>query len=642
MGRQDVEQHAEGEKHRRFMRALLADLAALERMLDEGMIESGVRRIGAEQEVFLVDRRWRPAPLAMQILERVGDERVTTELAQFNLECNLDPLELKGSCLVRLEADLREILANMQRAAQEVDGELLLTGILPTLELDDLTLDNITPKARYRALNDAITRLRGGVYELHIKGADELRLKHDNVMLEALNTSFQVHYQVGGDEFPALFNLAQAITAPVLAASVNSPILFGKRLWRENRIAIFQQAVDTRADRPHGRDTVARVRFGESWVDRSVLEIFRNDIARFRLLMASECEEDPIAILDTGGIPKLRALQTHNSTVYRWNRPCYGVTDGRPHLRIENRIFPAGPTVVDEIANAALWIGLMAGGPGALPDIPSRLDFQDAEANFVAAARQGLASQLSWLDGETLPADRLILDRLLPIARDGLTGAGVDPGDVDHYLSIVERRVTSRQTGAQWQLASAANLKDKGTRAERLACITAAISRRQATCEPVHTWELAELTECGDRRATFERVGQYMTTDLFTVDQDELIDLVASIMDWEHVRHVPVENHEHRLVGLVSYRRLLKLLINRRPGDLDKPIPVRQVMEPNPVTITPDTTTLDAIELMRKHRCSALPVVRDERLVGIVTEHDFMRLAGELLEQSLKAPRGER
>jgi len=642
MGRQDVEQLVEGEKHRRFMRALLADLAALERMLEEGMIESGVRRIGAEQEMFLVDRSWRPAPRITEILQRIDDPRVTTELARFNLECNLDPLELTGSCLVRLEANLRELLGALQRAANEVDTELLLTGILPTLDLADLSIENVTPHPRYHALNDVITRMRGGVYSLHIKGADELRVKHDNVMLEALNTSFQVHFQVSHEEFPALFNLAQAITAPVLAAAVNSPILFGKRLWQENRIAIFQQAVDTRGEQPHGRDTIARVRFGEGWVDQSVLEIFRNDIARFRLLMAADLDEDPIQMLDSGHVPKLRALQTHNSTVYRWNRPCYGVTDGKPHLRIENRVLPSGPTVVDEVANAAFWIGLMAGGAQALPELHLRLDFEDASANFIAAARQGLSSQLIWLDGTTLPADRLILDHLLPIARDGLHDAGVEVGDADRYLGILHDRVRSRQTGAQWQLSSAAALKGKGTRAERLASITAAISRRQATCEPVHTWKLAELTECGDRRATFERVGQYMTSDLFTVDQDELIDLVASIMEWEHVRHVPVEDSEHRLVGLVSYRRLLKLLANRRPGDLDEPIAVREIMEQDPLTVCPETTTLEAIELMRKHRVSALPVVRDERLVGIVTEHDFMKLAGELLEQSLRNAQGPR
>jgi CBS domain-containing protein len=633
MGRHDVEVGAHGERHRTFMRSLLRDLEALERMLEEGRIESGVRRVGVEQELVLVDERWRPAPLATEILESIDDPRVTTELARFNLEFNLEPLELSGDCLGRLRTGLESVLAHIARAAAPLGARPLLAGILPTIEMGDLGRENIAPVPRYFALNDAISKMRGSHYELRIKGADELTVKHDTVMLEALNTSFQMHYQVGPGEFPVMFNLAQLLAAPVLAAATNSPVLFGKRLWRETRIAIFQQAVDTRADRPYGRDTLARVRFGEEWVEESVLEIFRDDIARFRLLVAAEEEEDALAVLEAGGVPRLHALQLHNSTVYRWNRPCYGITGGKPHLRIENRVLSAGPSVLDELANAAFWFGLMAGGPSAWGNVAERMDFGDVAANFTAAAREGITSQLAWLDGETVPADVLVAQRLLPVAREGLLSAGVDASDVDKALGIIETRVESRHTGAHWLLQSAARMKGQGTRAQRLACLAAATYARQQSGDPVHLWEPASLSECTSCRSMFERVDQYMTTDLFTVQEDELIDLVVSIMDWEKIRHVPVEDNEHNLVGLVSYRKLLRLVADRKPADLDKPIAVSEMMVRDPPTVSPETPTLEAIRRMRQHRVAALPVTKDGRLVGIVTEHDFMRIAERMLEE---------
>lgn len=638
MGREDVERPDGGdggERQRAYMRSLLLDLRALERMLAEGLIERGVRRIGAEQELVLVDRYWRPAPIGVELLAAIDDRRVTTELARFNLEYNVEPLGLGGDCLSRLEGSLAEVLSLVAAGAAAFGAKPVLTGILPTLDMSHLGRENLTPSARYLALDDAISRMRGGHYELRIKGVDELTVRHDSVMLEALNTSFQVHYQVGPDEFASMYNLAQAVVAPVLAACVNSPVLFGKRLWRETRIAIFQQAVDTRSERPAGRDTLSRVRFGERWIDESVLEVFREDIARFRMLVAGEADEDPLVMLDRGEVPRLRALQTHNSTVWRWNRPCYGLTEGKAHLRIECRVLGAGPSIVDEVANAALWIGLMSGGLEAWGEVSGRMDFGEASANFTTAAREGIGSQLSWLDGQTVPADVLVLEQLLPVARAGLLGAGVDAGDVDRYLGIVQGRVEQRRTGAHWMLHSAAGMKGEGTRAQRLACLTAGTYARQVTGAPVHTWAPATLAECGECSSMYERVDQYMTTDLFTVGEDDLIELVASIMDWEKIRHVPVEDHAHRLVGLVSYRKLLKLLANRGPGDLDKPIAVREMMVRDPVTISPETSTLDAIDVMKRKKVSALPITVEGRLVGIVTEHDFMRIAERLLEVEL-------
>ncbi len=635
MGEQNVSQ-AEAGDLRRFMQRLLTDLRALERMLEGGAMESGVRRIGAEQEVFLVGSDYQAAPLALEILKEMDDPHATTELGLFNLEFNLDPLTLGGDCLGRMQAQLEEILAKARDAAAIHDAKVILCGILPTLDKSDLTLANMTPRERYKALNEAVARLRGREFELRVKGTDDLQLTHDNVMLEACNTSFQVHFQVGADEFARLYNIAQAVTAPVLAVATNSPLLFGSRLWRETRIALFQQSIDTRPAGPHLRQNVPRVHFGMEWVKESVLEIFQDDIARFRVLVGGGEEEDPFAAMDEGRAPQLGALRLHNSTIYRWNRPCYGILDGEPHLRIENRVLPSGPTTTDEMANAAFWFGLMKGMDEELGDVTRSMDFDHAKENFLAAARQGLAAEMVWLHRKPIAARKLITEELVPMARRGLADLDIDAGDIDHYMGVIEERVKTGMTGSQWMLDSLHSLQAQGTKGERMGALTAATLNRQEEGEPVHTWELARLEEAGGWVKHYGRIEQFMTTDLFTVNQDELVDLVACLMDWEHIRHVPVEDNEHRLVGLVTHRTLLRMMARRSGRQGGDNVPVSEVMQNKPITVPPHTPTLEAIKVMKEHRIGCLPIVEDERLVGIVTERDFMDVAGQLLEDLLK------
>ena len=290
-------------------------------MLENGLIESGVRRFGCEQEMFLVNRAWRPAPVAMEVLERLDGEAFTTELARFNLEMNVEPMILGGACLSTLQESIEELLDMAREAASEEGADVVLAGILPTLGKSDLTLDNISPMPRYYALNESLTRMRGRAYRLQIQGRDELQIEHDSVMLEACNCSCQVHLQVDSTEFAPMYNAAQAMTGPVLAAAVNSPVLFGKRLWAETRIALFRQSIDTRSTSVHLREFSTRVRFGDRWVKESVAELFQEDIAQFRVLLAQETVEDPFEQLASGDIPRLHALQLHNGTVYRWKRP---------------------------------------------------------------------------------------------------------------------------------------------------------------------------------------------------------------------------------------------------------------------------------------------------------------------------------
>lgn len=631
MGTQNVNE-SEHAALQGFMRHLLADLRALELMLEQGRIESGIRRIGAEQEVFLVDRAWRAAPLAQEVLKRVDNDHFTTELARFNLEVNLDPQEFGGSCLRQMELQIEELLALARNAAQEENADIILTGILPNLHKSDLDLENMTPKPRYAALNDALTALRGKAYEFRISGVDEIRFEHYSVMLEACNTSFQVHFQTGPEEFAELYNVAQAITAPVLAAGVNSPLLFGKRLWRETRIALFQQSVDTRGNNPHLREIRPRVSFGDRWLENSVLEIFQDDIARFKVLLSTDIDEDPLQAVAEGRAPKLKALQLHNGTVYRWNRPCYGIGNGIPHLRIEARFLPAGPTIVDEVANSALWFGLMSAVSSEYDDITKVMDFDDAKNNFIGAARTGLDAQFTWINGKRFTAQELLCKELIPLAREGLKSGGIDGSDIDRYLGVLEERIESGRTGSSWLVDSLNGMKNQGTKSERLAALTAATVQRQGTGDPVHRWELAQLAEAGGWRQNFQRVEQYMSTDLFTVHEDEIVDLVASIMDWRKIRHIPVEDGEHRLVGLVSYRQLLRHLARDHVAGETKPIAVRELMAKDLISVAPETPTLEAIGIMKSRRISCLPVVKDDRLVGIVTETDFLEVAGQLLE----------
>jgi len=635
MGDHEVKSKLSSGERRDFMRQLFADLRALERMIAEGMIEEGVRRIGAEQELFLVDKNWRPSNTALNLLASIDDDHFTTELGLFNLELNLDPLEFGGDCLSRLESELNERLTLLRGVAEARGVNVLMTGILPTLRKSDLGIENMTPLPRYAALNEAMTKLRGGVYELHIRGLDELLLKHDSVMLEACNASFQVHFQVGATEFANLYNIAQMVAGPVLAAAVNSPLLFGRQLWRETRIALFQQAVDTRSMLEHLRVRSPRVSFGRSWVQNSVLEIFQEDITRFRALVTRNFDRDSLAELDAGRVPDLCALCLHNGTVYRWTRACYGVTDGVPHLRIENRVLPSGPTVVDEVANAAFWFGLISALSVKFEDVKREMQFEDAALNFNSAARHGLGAQLSWFHGKTLPAMNLICDHLLPLAREGLARSGVVDADAERFLGIIETRVSNHRTGSDWQLMSLASMKGRGTEGERLNALTGAILSRQREGLPVAEWEPARLDESGGWKHNFLKVEQYMTTELFTVNEDESLDLVAYLMEWQRIRHVPVEDHEHRLVGLISYRALLRMLA-RGGHRADQPAGVQELMKHNPITVTPEDSTLRAIELMRDHQIGCLPVVKDDRLVGIITERDLMNVAAELLEQQLR------
>lgn len=634
MGEHNVNPDSSKAGQQAFMRSLLEEVRALDLMISRGMIESGIRRIGAEQEMFIVDRAFSPANRAPEILQQITDPRFTNELGLFNLEANLSPRRLGGNCLRLMEQEAQEIYALARSTAARVDCDIALIGILPTLTLEHLGLDSMMPEKRYFALNDALRSLRGEEFRFNFKGIDQLSITHDNVMLEACNASFQIHFQVAAEEFARLYNIAQVVTAPLLAASVNSPVLLGKRLWHETRIAVLEHSVDSRSSTHQARGQQPRVHFGDRWIDESVTEIFKEDIARNRILLTTETEDDPLAMVQRGEAPSLNALRLHNGTVYRWNRPCYGVSNGVAHLRIENRVIPAGPTVVDEIANAAFFFGMMAGMAEQHPRVHEQIRFEEVKTNFLTAAREGIRAQMNWFGDSHLPAKELITRQLIPMAREGLQQMAIDRGDIERYLGVLEDRVNKRRTGARWLLQSLDNMEDQGTQNQRMRCLVSSLIHQQSSGQPIAEWRLAHFCEKQDWRESYRYVGQFMTTDLFTVRTNDIVDFAATLMDWRHVRHIPVEDDSGKLVGLVSHRALLRLVANGRVGDTAQ-VSVGEIMNPDPITVSPETSTVDAIRLMRDRQLACLPVLRDGKLVGLVTEHDLVVVSSHLLESYL-------
>ncbi|NNE28536.1 MAG: CBS domain-containing protein [Saprospiraceae bacterium] len=637
MGEQRVSLVSDQKQMTAFVRQLLDDISALEYMLENDWFEKGITRIGAEQEMCLVDdRSFKPAPIAMEALKNMKEYPwVETELAKFNLETNLMPRTFKGKALSLLEKENLRNLRKIQKRLGTMDASLILTGILPTLRKFHLDREYLTPKKRYHALMDSIdSQLQGQAYELRLLGIDELLVRHNSPLLEACNTSFQVHLQVAPDDFVKMYNIAQTVAAPVIAIAANSPIVFGRRLWHESRIALFQQALDTRTTHDHLRERSPRVNFGNDWLRDSVLEIYKEDIARFRVLIAGDLKEDSLKMIQKGKVPKLRALQVHNSTVYRWNRPCYGISpNGKPHLRIENRVLAAGPTVLDEVANAAFWLGVMMELGHRTKDISELISYADVRDNFAKASRYGMDSKFTWFKDKKINAIDLVRKELLPMARAGLKRQKIATEDINRYLGVIEGRCKKHMNGARWQLRAYTHLISQTTREEALTCLTASIIKNQQEEKPVHTWKLPQLSEMPNYNPNKTRVEEIMTTDLFTVQKDDIIELVAELMDWRKIRNTPVEDSKGNLIGLVTSRGLLKHYMKKGKLKEEKTL-VKEIMIKDPLTIGPEATLSDAIRMMSEKEVGCLPVVDGEELIGVITEVDFLRITRRLLEQS--------
>ena len=463
---------------REFEARLLSETALLEQWFAEDAFSSDGRETGFELEAWLVDRRHQaPSPVIDAFLGQLQDPLVVPELARFNLELNSTPVPLTGQAFTCLHAELERTLAHCQSAAIKLNAQIGSIGILPTVRPDHLVPAQMTPRPRYRALNEQILRLRDGEpIRLEIEGERPVYIEQPDVMLESAATSFQIHVKIGAAESARVFNASKLLAAISVAVGANSPYLFGRDLWCETRIPLFEQAVSV-GDSPLRE----RVGFGIRYAERSVMECFRSNVTRYPVLLPHLMDEP---------VERLAHLRLHNGTIWRWNRPLIGFeaspgSQQRPHLRMEHRVVAAGPSSIDNIANAAFYCGAVQ----ALVSEPSppehALPFNQARINFYLAARHGLNAEILWYGSRTrMPIHQLILQQVLPKARRGLRTLGIDREEIDAWLGVIEARARTRRTGSAWQRAWVAK------HGPDMVALTEAYLAHQATGKPVHEWTL--------------------------------------------------------------------------------------------------------------------------------------------------------
>jgi gamma-glutamyl:cysteine ligase YbdK (ATP-grasp superfamily) len=478
-----------GEDRRKYREKLRRSLDVFDRMLRESAFEESAALVGQEIELNLVNADGWPHMRNADVLEALANPAWATELGQFNIEINVPPRRLEGGSIAELEQEVRDDLNAADAKAIDSGSRLVMIGILPTLRQVDVNEETLSANARFRVMNEQIFAARGEDLRIEIDGAEHLLTHADSITPEAACTSVQLHVQVTPADFARYWNAAQAMSGVQVALGANSPYLFGRQLWQETRITLFEQATDTRPEELKQQGVRPRVWFGERWIT-SVFDLFEENIRYFPALLPICEEEEPQDMLEAGLTPKLEEMSLHNGTVYRWNRPVYAAGDGTPHLRVENRVLPAGPSVVDTIANAAFYYGLVRALAEAQRPIWTQMSFAAAADNLHTAARHGLEAHLYWPGLGEVPAAELVLRRLLPLAREGLAAWGVGQEHADRLLGIIEQRCLTGRTGAAWQVAAVGALEDElgGDREEALRRMTQRYIELMHTNEPVHTW----------------------------------------------------------------------------------------------------------------------------------------------------------
>lgn len=623
MGTQKVKPINTPKERKEFLFYLLNDIKALEKMVEDDVFEKGIVRIGAEQELCIVNNDFRPSNKSLELLEKIDDDHFTTEIAVFNIEANFDPLELKSNCFSLLEKDILTKVGHAEACAKELeDSKVVLSGILPSLRKTDIDVKNMTPLIRYKTINDILKEIRGDEFKMLIKGVDELYIKSKSILLEAFNTSFQVHLQIPLDEIIDKYNWAQTIAGPVLSVMCNSPLLLGRELWSETRIAVFQQSIDTRSTSYHLREQKPRVSFGTGWVKDNIVNVYKDDVTRHQAIITSDFLEDSLAVLSQGKIPKLRALSLNNSTLYQWNRLCYGVTEGKPHFRIENRYIPSGPTVKDEVANTLFWVGVMQGMPNKYKEIWKQIPFKDAQGNFIKGARTGIDSFFNWF-GEGISARKLIKKILIPIAKDGLKKMNIDKEEINHYLGIIKERVEKNQTGSKWAVRNYRKLKEELTNDEANITLTKAIYNRQVKNIPVAQWDAVHIKEGYGIANMYDTVRKVMTTEIFVAQVNDPLVLLKNIMDWKNIHHLPIVDKNNKFKGVVTYKSAVEALKNQQKNEL---LSAESVMDAVSVKISPETLLEKAEKLMQTLHKDYLPVTQNEELIGFLTAKDLERV----------------
>jgi gamma-glutamyl:cysteine ligase YbdK (ATP-grasp superfamily) len=489
MGQQVEAKVFSREDRQRYRQKVRSCLDVFARMLAESRFDADRRSVGLEIELNLTDDAGDPALTNQQVLERVADPDFVTELGQFNVEINIAPRLLEARVLSEFEETIRASLNHADERAREAGDHMMIVGILPTITEKLLNAEVLTANPRYELINQQIFAARGEDLEINIAGVDRLSTFADSIAPEAACTSVQLHQLVDPEDFSRHWNAAQAIAGVQLAVGANSPFFFGKELWRETRIALFEQSTDTRPEELKAQGVRPRVWFGERWVT-SIFDLFEENVRYFPALLPVCDSEDPVEVLARGDTPQLAELKLHNGTIYRWNRPIYDVVRGRPHVRVENRVLPSGPTVVDILANAAFYYGLVRTLADEERPIWSQMSFSAAEENFHAGARDGIDAMLYWPGVGEAPATELVVRKLLPLARDGLARWEVDAADADRLLEIVERRCVRQVNGASWQAAAFHRLYETRDRADALREMTVRYREHMHANEPVHAWPL--------------------------------------------------------------------------------------------------------------------------------------------------------
>ncbi|UFU02116.1 glutamate--cysteine ligase [Ruania suaedae] len=487
---EDISTTSFSREHRqRYREKVRRCLDVFEEMLTSHHFEHAPSRTGMEIELNLVGADQQPTMKNAEVLAEIADPAFQTELGRYNIELNVPPAELSGEAVLELEHKLRQDLNHAEQRAARHGAAIAMIGILPTLRPEHLAGSWMSASPRYRALEEAIFAARREDLDLDIDGPEPLQMSTGTIAPESACTSVQLHLQVAPTDFAAHWNAAQLLAGPQLALAANSPYLFGHQLWPETRTELFLQATDTRSPELRNQGVRPPVHFGDGWIT-SIFDLFEENVRYFPALLPECTEEDPEAVLAGGHTPQLHELRLHNGTVYRWNRPVYDVVDDAPHLRVENRVLPAGPTVVDTLANAAFYYGAMEMLAREERPTWTRMSFAAARANFTAGARAGVEAELYWPGFGQVPWDELVLRHLLPMAAEGLAQRGVAASVIDRYLPIIEARCTWRRNGASWQTGTVAALERRGLdRPAALRQMLRLYLTGMHANEPVHTWE---------------------------------------------------------------------------------------------------------------------------------------------------------
>ena len=479
------------EDRKRHREKVLRGLDAFARMLTASHFDFERPMSGLEIELNLVDDAMEPAMRNAEVLAAIADPMFQTELGRFNIEINVLPRRLADGGFASFEESVRRALNAADDKAEAIGAHLAMVGILPTLMPEHVTLDSVSENPRYSLLDQQIFAARGEDLEIVIDGVERLQMISDTIMPEAACTSTQVHLQVSPDDFAGYWNAAQAVAGIQVAVGANSPYLFGRELVAESRIPLFEQSTETRAEELKTQGVRPRVWFGERWIT-SIFDLFEENSRYFPALLPISTDEDPIQVLDDGGVPTLDELRLHNGTVYRWNRPVYDISGGKPHLRVENRVLPAGPTVVDTMANAAFFAGLVRALADDDRPIWSQMSFQAASENFTAGVKNGINADVYWPRIGQVKVAELVVRRLLPMAAEGLQLWGVSDAESGRLLDVIEQRCLRAANGATWQTAEVSRRERAGaSRPEALHGMLKTYLELMHSNEPVHQWEIA-------------------------------------------------------------------------------------------------------------------------------------------------------